>query len=405
MNHERFEELCVAAAAGNIDAEDSQALQTHLEECASCRGIFADMAEIHAHWFPERPGFVIYRDRGTDLRDRDAIMKALAKEGAHFSRAARRPSLSEISSTRAWPARRGWMFLAAGIAMFCLGVGLVLQAWRGSKPAVLSLKVPNLQVPVYVPTSSASAASQSELEQQIADARVIQARLQQELLAQERKALALEQSNANAAGVITQAKQQLEAARAIQHAAETQLAELRFKQDTASAIALLQQNEIQNLNKKLADQAASFERERQVLSLGGREMRDLIAARNLHIIDVYDTDARGKTSPAFGRMFYTEGKSLIFYAYDLHSKQGDNGKGTFYVWGKRDGAPQKIKGLGALAKDDHVQKRWVFTTTDTKILASIDSVFVTTEPNEKPSARPRGKPLLSAFLGTAANHP
>ncbi|HWR36823.1 MAG TPA: hypothetical protein VN622_13220 [Clostridia bacterium] len=404
MNHEEFEELCVAASAGNISTEDSQALKAHLEECVSCRGTFADMAEIHAQWLPERPGFVIYRGRDADLRGRDAILRALTKEGAHFTRKARTPSSPELSTTSTWPVRRGWSFLVVGSLMFCIGTGLFFEDWLGSKP-VSSVQMVRVEVPVLSPVPSAPGASQSELMQQLAEARLTHARLQQELLAQERKATALEQSNANAAQVVNKVKQQLDAARTIQLGAETQLAELRFKQDTASAIALLQQSEIQSLNKKLADQAATFERERQVLSLGGREIRDLIAARNLHIIDVYDTDTRGKTSPAFGRMFYTEGKSLIFYAYDLSGKQSDNGKTTFYVWGKRDGAPQRIKSLGALAKDDHVQKRWVFTTTDTKILASIDSVFVTTEPNEKSNVRPSGKPLLSAFLGTAANHP
>lgn len=405
LNHGQFEELCVAAAAGNIDAEDFQLLKAHLEECAGCRGTFADMAEIHAQWLPERPGFEIYRGRGADLRDREAILKALAKEGAQFSRAARRPSTPEMSKSMAWPVRRGWMVFAAGIAMFCVGSGLFWQSRLSSKSIVPSFKVVKVEVPVATTASTVSGPSQSELEQQIAAAHVMQARLQQELLAQERRAQTLEQSNATAAGVINHVKQQLEAARAIQHEAEAQLAELRLKQDTANAITLLQQNEIQNLNRKLADQAASLDRERQVLALGGREVRDLIAARNLHIIDVYDTDAKGKTRPAFGRMFYVEGKSLIFYAYDLNGKQADNGKSTFYVWGKRDGTPEKIKSLGTLAKDDHVQKRWVFTTMDTKILASIDSVFVTTEPSEKPSSRPKGKPLLSAFLGTAANHP
>jgi len=51
----------------------------------------------------------------------------------------------------------------------------------------------------------------------------------------------------------------------------------------------------------------------------GRDIRDLISARNLHIIDVYDTDSHGKTTRAFGRVFFTEGKSLVFYAYDLSS--------------------------------------------------------------------------------------
>jgi hypothetical protein len=120
---------------------------------------------------------------------------------------------------------------------------------------------------------------------------------------------------------------------------------------------------------------------------------------------VYDTDGHGKTSRAFGRVFYTEGKSLVFYAYDLSPQHPENSKYAFYVWGKRDGAPQMAKNLGALTKEDQAQKRWVLTITDPKVLAEIDSVFVTLEPTGQAGARPSGKRLLTAFLNTAANHP
>src|SRR5258708_24391459 len=39
------------------------------------------------------------------------------------------------------------------------------------------------------------------------------------------------------------------------------------------------------------------------------ELGDLVAARNLHIVDVYDADSNGKRQRSFGRVFYIEGKS------------------------------------------------------------------------------------------------
>src|SRR4029077_2572333 len=134
---------------------------------------------------------------------------------------------------------------------------------------------------------------------------------------------------------------------------------------------------------------------------------NLISARNLHIIDVYDTDNRGKTTRPFGRVFYTEGKSLVFYAYDLAPGHSEAGTYAFYVWGKKDGDPHLVRNLGPFATDDKAQKRWVLTITDPKALAEIDSVFVTLEPaNQKRVGQPpSGKRLLSAFLGTPANHP
>jgi len=42
------------------------------------------------------------------------------------------------------------------------------------------------------------------------------------------------------------------------------------------------------------------------------ELGDLVATRNLHIVDVYDADSTGKRDRSFGRVFYVEGKSLVF---------------------------------------------------------------------------------------------
>jgi hypothetical protein len=78
---------------------------------------------------------------------------------------------------------------------------------------------------------------------------------------------------------------------------------------------------------------------------------------------------------------------------------------AFYVWGKRDGAPQNVKSLGRMSKDDQAQKRWALAITDPNVLAEIDSVFVTLEPADNGAKGPSGKPLLSAFLGSPANHP
>jgi hypothetical protein len=40
-----------------------------------------------------------------------------------------------------------------------------------------------------------------------------------------------------------------------------------------------------------------------------------MGARELHIVDVFDTDGKGRTKKPFGRAFYTQGKSLIFYEF------------------------------------------------------------------------------------------
>jgi len=42
-----------------------------------------------------------------------------------------------------------------------------------------------------------------------------------------------------------------------------------------------------------------------------------MGARKLYIADVFDVDSGSRTKKPFGRVFYTQGKSLIFYAFDL----------------------------------------------------------------------------------------
>ena len=47
-----------------------------------------------------------------------------------------------------------------------------------------------------------------------------------------------------------------------------------------------------------------------------------MGARDLYIAEVYDVGGNGATKKPYGRVFYTKGKSLIFYAYDLDQQAG-----------------------------------------------------------------------------------
>jgi hypothetical protein len=137
----------------------------------------------------------------------------------------------------------------------------------------------------------------------------------------------------------------------------------------------------------------------------GRDVRDLMGARNLHIIDVHDANGAGKDQKSFGRAFYTEGKSLIFYAFDLDDKKVVNANYTYKAWGERLGQPASVKSLGMLYVDDRAQRRWLLKVDNPRQLAEINSVFVTLEPRNGNGDKPKGKRILYAFLGGEANHP
>ena len=176
---------------------------------------------------------------------------------------------------------------------------------------------------------------------------------------------------------------------------QTDKAELDKLQDTISALT-------QELN------------ESQHLSDAANQAKDLIVARNLHIVDVFDHDGREKDvfdhsgqekNGPFGRIFYTEGKNLIFYAYDLSDSRKFSAKINFHVWGSREGANQKIRSLGIFHTDDAKAGRWVLKFDDPNVLAQINWVFVTVESQKKVVTHPSGDIILSAHLGSKPNHP
>jgi hypothetical protein len=193
--------------------------------------------------------------------------------------------------------------------------------------------------------------------------------------------------------------------------AQNSLAKIRADDDKAQSTLTNTQAElaedqikIHALTDQLAESANALARERDLL-VAGRDVRDLMSARNLHIVDVFDVDPKGKKRPAFGRIFFTEGKSLLFYAYDLPESQLKKAGYHYRIWGKKDGASQRVHSLGIFFDDDKSQKRWVFQYDDPKILNEIDSIFVTFEPPNASPTQPKGDKLLYAYLKGPANHP
>ena len=185
---------------------------------------------------------------------------------------------------------------------------------------------------------------------------------------------------------------------------QAELQKSQADKSTSDVALTLQETELRELRKKVDDQADQL-RQQEELTARGSDVRDLVVARNLHIIDVHDRDGDGKSQRAFGRIFYTEGKSLIFYAYDLGDPRKVDAKVSFCVWGERLGAEKPIKNLGVFHNDDPSDGRWVLTFDDPHVLAQINSVFVTVESSRKAIREPGGRRILFAFLGERPNHP
>jgi hypothetical protein len=161
---------------------------------------------------------------------------------------------------------------------------------------------------------------------------------------------------------------------------------------------------VKDLTRLLEDREASLNQQEELLA-HDRDIRELMGARDLYIAEVYDVGDNGRTRKPYGRVFYTKGKSLIFYAYDLDQQQARRVQSAaFQAWGRRGTDWKQALNLGIFYEDNASKKRWVLKLDNPHTLAQIDAVFVTVEPNGG-SEQPSGKPFLFAYLQLNPNHP
>ncbi|HXB71226.1 MAG TPA: hypothetical protein VNY05_23525 [Candidatus Acidoferrales bacterium] len=177
----------------------------------------------------------------------------------------------------------------------------------------------------------------------------------------------------------------------------SELARLQTGHAADTELIASQRFSMRELTDRLNTETDTLDRERKLL-VADHDIRDLMGARNLHIVDTFDIDGKGKTKAPFGRVFYTEGKSLIFYAFDL------KGGATFQAWGQREAKAESAQSLGIFYVDDQKQNRWVLKFDNPKVLAEINAVFVTIEPPGG-SVKPNRQKMLNAYLNANPNHP
>jgi hypothetical protein len=172
-------------------------------------------------------------------------------------------------------------------------------------------------------------------------------------------------------------------------------------QDNARAKVL--DAKVNDLTRLLHDREISLNEKDELLA-HDRDIRELMGARDLYIAEVHDVARNGETQKTYGRVFYTKGKSLIFYAYDLDQQAALKKANAFQAWGRRGPDWQQALNLGVFYEDNASKKRWILKCDDPKTLAQIDAVFVTMEPTGG-SHKPSGKSLLFAYLKVDPNHP
>jgi predicted nucleic acid-binding Zn-ribbon protein len=187
------------------------------------------------------------------------------------------------------------------------------------------------------------------------------------------------------------------------HALEARVAELTKQLQDRDEEVARQGGSVRERDDLLQQRESTIVRQQELLA-HDRDIRDLMSARDLYIAEVYDVAKTGETNKPYGRIFYTKGKSLLFYAYDLDQQAGLKNASTFQAWGRRGTGHEQPVNLGILYEDSVANKRWVVKSEDARTLEQIDAVFVTVEPNGG-SSRPSSKPLLFAYLRIHPNHP
>ena len=438
-SHEKYLELCAASTAGELNAEEEQKLVEHLAVCASCRrakheydsaiqkaipaladDLSSPSEEPDAAWSIERAEAAFFKQLKTDQNTRPLAQRAA--EGPDTEPTGRRFAYR--------PSRIPWAELWMPVAACALlAIALAIVAYRSGlrHGAVTSQQQTIPAAPSTAPLEeqiSDFGHERAQLLAKLADDDSAIKELRQELAAQTEEIKHLKPSGDSGA-VRTQSVGQpatRESAGNSGRDAELAAAQANLQQLQANADALSQEREnaakralvlegkveeLTELARKreqaLDEQQAQISKQQELLD-HDRDIRELMGARDLYIAEVHDVGGNGQTDKTYGRVFYTKGKSLIFYAYDLDQEAGLKNASTFQAWGRRGSDKQQALSLGVFYEDNTNKKRWVLKFDDPKALASIDAVFVTVEPNGG-SHHPSGKELLFAYLRVNPNHP
>jgi len=431
--HEEYLELCAAATAGELTAEEQARLDAHLASCSECRsamqeykaaslhGIAAAAAEFAGEQVPHEDSWSVENAERDFLRrlETESRSSGAVSSGQGLQRGQR---LTYRPSRMHW--REVWMSLAAVVL---LTFAVVFTVYRTGVKHGTDVARTNPAVGTQ---------PESSLEAQASDVGYERTQLQAKLEDDGRVIANLKRQLAEQIAVVnslksgeTQASSGPGTNQPLKHedrpkdprdealaAAQAKLAELQKtvevataqREETARQAAVLEAK-VNELTDLLQERERALDRTEAEVAKGqdllehDRDIRELMGARDLYMADVHDVSGRG-TEKTYGRVFYTKGKRLIFYAFDLDAQPGVQSASSFQAWGRKGPDKQQAHSLGIFYEDNVSRKRWVLKADDPKSLEDIDAVFVTVEPNGG-SQHPSGKQLLFAYLRISPNHP
>jgi hypothetical protein len=433
--HDEFLELCAASTSGQLTAAERKKLDEHLAICLSCREALKEyqavidqvIPALAPEEMPEKidPGPGWSQDRSEQILFKRIVQAGRSKWEKQGPDARREISMVHTapdpfrsSSTAVW--HRVWglyaaailLFVALGLVAYQIGTRRAVSTARSAPPAVNGSSLSSLEEQLS-DVSHDRELVRAQLEQRdrsIADLRrrvdqqatdinrfkTLQAKLEGDLASEKSVSSDSEKQRAELADKLVTAQSNAQSLQQKLDSLTTQ-----SSRDTAQAAAL--QASVNDLTHLLQERQTTIDQQQELLARD-RDIRELMGARDLYIAEVHDVAGTGTTSKPYGRVFYTKGKSLIFYAYDLDQQKAARNTSTFQVWGRRGSDWQQAIPLGIFYEDNASKRRWVMKLHDPNVLGQIDAVFVTIEPNGG-SRKPSEKPLLFAYLKVEPNHP
>jgi hypothetical protein len=422
--NEEFEELCAVSTSGELSQEEWAELREHVASCRPCSELLNEytnlaqigMAKLVPAMEQEERSVSPFAERRAEHRLTAALRTQQRDERTE-------PSSQideELHHPRRLSSRRVAFFLGLAATLLIAVVGAYQAGERNGTRPTLPQQSNELPIAPAQPDAekaqlkselAAAEKSLSEITTRATEAEKRVAELDGARASLEAQLQDLTQKDARAsttlASVTTERdglRQQLSDASNSLERVNAELNQARGeRQGTLLRIASLE-NDVNRLNASMAVSGTEASTNEKYLAQD-RDIRELMGARQLYIADVFDVEHNGDKSKAFGRVFYTKGKSLVFYAFDLESKPGYREAKAFQAWGRPDVSSAKPISLGIFYMDSESNRRWVLKTDNPDALAQINAVFVTVEPKGG-SAKPTSKPFLEAYLHSLPpNHP
>src|SRR6266478_5886194 len=422
--HERFRELNALASSGALTPLERSELNAHLDDCEECREAALEYRILAAAGistiaaaYADRPAYETWDENASlsELLARVRSDQRTVLERNRDLRVSAPPSVLRriVSNSFAQAAFAACLVVAVGLQTYRLGIRV--QGAASPSPVSPDDRLQKLAAEKKSADEllAAQAARLAQVQEQSLREEREGAKLRAALREMEEHSNELLAANSQSGGKLQELSQQRDTLNSqIQDAnksyqnVRTELASLRAERERILIRTTSLEVKIEELMAINRDQERRLKDTEQYLA-SDRDIRELMGARKLYIADVFDVDSGSRTKKPFGRVFYTQGKSLIFYAFDLDRQRGLVNASTFQVWGQKETAQGEQAlplNLGILYMDNETNRRWVMRFDDPKQLAEIDAVFVTVEPRGG-SQKPTSKPFLYALLRNDANHP